>query len=407
MTVVDPMHNLLLGTAKHMMTIRTELKLIDSKDLSVIQDKVDSFITPSDVGRLPNKIASGFSGFTAEQWRNWTILFSLASLKTILPRVHYDCWHYFVKACHLLCRRVITHQQVDQADKLLQSFLNCFEQIYGKRYCNTNLHLHGHLASCLEDYGPVYSFWLFAFERLNGVMEESFHTNSHNIPAQLTKRFLDMHRNGVSEWPIEYKAQFAPLLEKHRFSKGSLIQTSLEIAIKEKSWNIQQLPPIYEMSFELHQLREVISKLYASEFTVLPLIRKGSAISIDGHILGSKKSRYTTSSIVMARQLETLSASDSTTHLSEIQYFFWCDVLVNETVDTLCFVAVAFFNSHPCKVWYGYPTQVWSCVTKPDITYLPISHIESRVAYSKQKVHFGSVIGEDSVLIITPLYTPL
>ena len=174
MTVVDPMHNLLLGTAKRMMAIWTEQKLITKQQLFLIQSNVDSFVTPNDVGRIPHKIASGFSGFTAEQWKNWTIIFSLSSLKGILPREHFQCWHIFVKACHLLCRRSITKQQVEEADDLLLSFCTSFEELYGKKSCTMNLHLHGHLASCIHDYGPVYSFWLFAFERLNGVCYGSF-----------------------------------------------------------------------------------------------------------------------------------------------------------------------------------------------------------------------------------------
>ncbi len=123
MTIVDPMHNLLLGTAKRMMTIWTELKLIE---LSLIQSNVDSFVTPSDIGRIPHKISSGFSGFTAEQWKNWTIIFSLSSLKGLLPREHYQCWHIFVKACYLLCRHVITEEQIDEADHLLLHALKSY-----------------------------------------------------------------------------------------------------------------------------------------------------------------------------------------------------------------------------------------------------------------------------------------
>ena len=110
------------------------------------------------------------------------------------------------------------------ADELLNSsFCVAFEKLYGKEYCTCtiNLHLHGHLASCIEDFGPVYSFWLFAFERLNGILE-SFHTNSHNIPPQIMRKFLVIHRNGTLHWPEEYCKDFVPLLERHRFSKGSL-----------------------------------------------------------------------------------------------------------------------------------------------------------------------------------------
>ena len=155
MCVVDPMHNLLLGSAKHMVSVWTELNLVTSHHLKIIQDHVDCFVTPSDIGRIPGKISSGFSGFTAEQYRNWTLIFSLSALKDILPRQHFDCWHYFVKACYLICRRV---EEVEEADGYLNLFCKRFEELYSKKYCTINLHLHGHLKSCVLDHGPEYSF---------------------------------------------------------------------------------------------------------------------------------------------------------------------------------------------------------------------------------------------------------
>ena len=70
MCVIDPMHNLLLGTAKHMLSVWKEKGILKSNHFEIIQERVDSFVTPSDVGRIPSKIASGFSSFTAEQWKN-------------------------------------------------------------------------------------------------------------------------------------------------------------------------------------------------------------------------------------------------------------------------------------------------------------------------------------------------
>ena len=32
-----------------------------------------------------------------------------------------------------------------------------------------NKHLHLHLKECVENYGCVYGFWLFSFERYNGL----------------------------------------------------------------------------------------------------------------------------------------------------------------------------------------------------------------------------------------------
>ena len=79
MCVIDPMHNLLLGTAKHMLEIGKSTGTLSSKYFDTIQSRVDSFICPSDIGRVPYRISSSFAGFTAEQWKNWTI-FSLPLL---------------------------------------------------------------------------------------------------------------------------------------------------------------------------------------------------------------------------------------------------------------------------------------------------------------------------------------
>lgn len=122
MCVVDPMHNLLLGTAKHMVELWKNLGILTCKQYEDIQSRVDSCVCPSDIGRVPSKIASSFSGFTAEQWKNWTMFFSLFALKGILPREHYNCWHMFARACYLICRRAVTKVQVKEADKLLKEF---------------------------------------------------------------------------------------------------------------------------------------------------------------------------------------------------------------------------------------------------------------------------------------------
>ena len=99
MCIVDPMHNMWLGTAKSLMELWKSSQLLTDKDFCIIQQRVNSFITPNDIGRIPLKIASNFAGFTAEQWKNWTVYFSLYALQGILPRPHYQCWVLFVKAC--------------------------------------------------------------------------------------------------------------------------------------------------------------------------------------------------------------------------------------------------------------------------------------------------------------------
>ena len=156
MCIVDPMHNLLLGTAKRLMKIWLALEILDEKKLLSIQEVVDGFTTPIDIGRVPLKIASKFSGFTAEQWKSWVLYFSLPVLKPLLPAEHYDCWHKFVQACYIFYRRNISEEEVNSSDEAIMKFCECFLSVYGKNLLTPSIHLHGHLASFIKDFGPLF-----------------------------------------------------------------------------------------------------------------------------------------------------------------------------------------------------------------------------------------------------------
>ena len=84
MLAVDPMHNLFLGTAKHVLNaIWLERGMVSHDQLGIIQQRVDDIRVPSDIGRIPYKISSGFSSFTADQFKNWVIYYSLISMRGI------------------------------------------------------------------------------------------------------------------------------------------------------------------------------------------------------------------------------------------------------------------------------------------------------------------------------------
>ena len=56
------MHGLFLGTAKKMLEIWQSSEILKKSHFQRIQEIVDAMKVPSDVGRIPRKISSGFSG---------------------------------------------------------------------------------------------------------------------------------------------------------------------------------------------------------------------------------------------------------------------------------------------------------------------------------------------------------
>lgn len=136
-------------------------------------------------------------------------------------------------------------------------FCRKFTELYTWKHCHMNMHLHGHLAECIRDYGPVYSFWCFSFERMNGILG-SFHTNNKNISVQLTRRFLDSKLYAPMHWPGEFVREFFPLLKVCNYQKGSLMQATLETEISRSSpLALTPLPPIQECALQPWQLQEL------------------------------------------------------------------------------------------------------------------------------------------------------
>ena len=136
-TVIDPMHNLFLGTAKTMMkNIWLKRGIISNDKLSILQSRIDSLQVPTGLGRIPKKISSNFSGFTAEQLKNWVLLYSMYALREIISQDEYHCWQAFVLACFLVCRRNISNQDIVKADLLFVKFCTHVQRIYGDSAIN-------------------------------------------------------------------------------------------------------------------------------------------------------------------------------------------------------------------------------------------------------------------------------
>ena len=83
----------------------------------------------------------------------------------------------------------MTKRDVTVADALLTQFCYRMEQLFGWEVATPNMHMSCHLKECILDYGPLYSFWLFAFERFNGILGK-LPNNNRAIEVQMMKRFL-------------------------------------------------------------------------------------------------------------------------------------------------------------------------------------------------------------------------
>jgi Transposase family tnp2 len=170
--VVDPMHCLFLGVAKWIIrSIFIDQKKLTMEQLRTAQNRMENIELPSDIGRIPPKIAignSGFSNLTADQWKTFIMIYSTTILWDMLDNNDRKILGHFVRACNLLVARIITEDDLKEAQERLKDMAHLIEHEYGPEFITSNIHLSFHIPDCCRDYGPIYSFWLFPFERLNG-----------------------------------------------------------------------------------------------------------------------------------------------------------------------------------------------------------------------------------------------
>jgi hypothetical protein len=170
---VDPMHCLFLGIAKWIIKrIWIDQGILTTNILEEVQSKMNQFSIPADIGRIPGKIycGEGFSNFTADQWKIFFTIYATVLLWEHLESEDRKILTYFVRVCQLFVSRIIEVDAMREAHQKLIEIVKLIESNHGRDKITPNLHLSLHLAECSFDYGPLYTFWCFSFERMNGVL---------------------------------------------------------------------------------------------------------------------------------------------------------------------------------------------------------------------------------------------
>ena len=319
MLSVDPMHNLFLGTSKHVLHKWIERNILSSESIRLIQEEVDTICIPAGIGRIPYKIASGFSSFSADQWKNWTIYYSLIVLHDKLPAEHLECWRHFVLGCRKLLGYKLSKMDILMGDGLLMQFCRRYERMYGRDSVTPNMHMHAHLKSCIEDYGPLHGFWLYAFERYNGILE-NMPNNNRCIEPQLMQRFIEDTTVQRTPFPEVFSSDLKPHVVDLRTSDtsgqkrvvGSLADTIFPFSFQDSSscykfegfsdLELASSRSLYILSAtqceELTQLYSKLTSVPLSQISVPSSCWNYPSLSIQGKIVGSSKSRSKASSIV-------------------------------------------------------------------------------------------------------------
>ena len=167
-------------------------------------------------------------------------------------------------ASKLLSKQSPTENDILIADKFLLLFCRRFETIYGEEAVTPNMHMHGHLAECILEYGPMSSFWLFSFERYNGILGDQ-PTNNRSIEVQVMNRFIQdnshIHMLTMGK-DMGTDLVFDRIVKKHAFGFYSMKHLDNEISEAQyQSSGLHNTPaPKYSLAqFSSYRLRILLN----------------------------------------------------------------------------------------------------------------------------------------------------
>lgn len=430
MHVVDPMHNL-SGIVSHTMGVWKELEIISKNNLPAIQAKMDSIKVPTDVGRIPHKIESNFSGFTADQLIHWTLIYSTFCLKGHIEECHLNIWRLFVAACRLICRTHISVADARVATQLLRHFCVAFRDTYGIEKCTPNMHLSLHLESCIVDYGSVFSFWCFSFERFNGMFEH-FPTNKRDIPLQLLRRFIQTQEVSLKLSELQNRDDLfvAGIVDNSRGARGTLGQ------IHGQSWkDAQRLSTVTEpvdftCSTKLTGVvgrptegiftSDVSDRLFSMIRFLYPLAQRIShsyqtytKCTIGGKTVTVQRHERDRSCCIDARWVsmtdgEPAISLDTELRPGYLTKIYKFSILFDALPRKEIIVGeVSWMVDSPHRYHYGRsaPVSVWSkqLVDARPCSFIPISRVTGRCAHLQTKIDVGQGRAAASVTVVISL----
>ena len=173
------------------------------------------------------------------------------------------------------------------ADALLLQFCRKTERLFGNNVVTPNMHMSCHLVDCILDYGPIHNFWLFAFERFNGVIGQ-LPNNNQSIEVQMMKQFLCDSEVIRVVMPSEFRDDFESLVSFQGISnnaKDDGLQTSVKLPHSSVRCVFDEC--------EMDELVNVFSSLYpsANDCEINLTYLKYATITMEGKIFASFTSR--------------------------------------------------------------------------------------------------------------------
>lgn len=200
----------------------------------------------------------------------------------------------------LLCKDIITAEDIKKCEKLVVDFVKQFETLYGKTHVSFNVHLCLHLPESVSNWGPLWAHSGYIFESFNGEILKMFHGTQY-VPLQIMKRFtyrqilLLLRDNALRNAVPECIQLFSNLTDRKRlkqFERVSDQLVTLSVHYFRKLSSEETLVMREQLSVTTDTVVKIFSRLlvngelyYSQEFTRVGKRNSFTVLLQNGHII--------------------------------------------------------------------------------------------------------------------------
>ena len=318
-------------------------------------------------------------------------------MKEFLPDEQYINWLLFVKACFILCRRGIRDDEIQLAHESLEKFCKGFECYYGTDKCTPNMHLHMHLKKCVEEFGPVYGFWCFSFERFNGVLG-SYHTNNRDIGITIMRKFVKESQINTIDHSIfksfseifassdnENRTDLLKLRKSQTLSYDCNTFTNVLSVTKQVAYKDDQVDALLQLCEVLEPCD--VKKVKRIGTTFKRVNFADDIYASTSYCRGQNKDRF-----VMTRFINDKGELSDLPHPSVISSFYKIEIVLSDGRSKPIYVAECeWLRKHPYQFEFGEYMQIWHTdferytATK---SFVPLNFFDRKYACIKSFQHF-------------------
>lgn len=233
---IDYMHGIGLGVMKHLIEIwigkkalspkppYSDYKIKKTEYRKILDSRILRLKPPQYVRRLPRSLDE-VAHFKASELIHHMWFCLRYTLTGLLPTKIIKHFEKLSSASYILCKELISFEEMKLACDMLTEFATEFEDIYGPGAITLNIHLLKHYYEMVRNCGPLWSHSLFGFENNIGALK-NFVCGTTDVLEQISRKYIAVRTNECIDnicsdelkisrkTQIKIEAQYAPILGK-------------------------------------------------------------------------------------------------------------------------------------------------------------------------------------------------